>query len=323
MSSIMTNGAAIAALASLRAINSALDQSQIRISSGYRVGSAADNAAYWSIATTMRSDERAMGAAGDALALGAATVDTAYSGMAAAVEIVDEFKAKLVAARQPGVDKEKINTELTQLKEQLRTIVDSSSFSGQNWLEWNTAADSDDKTIVSSFVRDAAGAIRLDTLKYDVTTGVGVTGINYLIDNGGAGQYGILTSDAFATSVGAGSAFVILKGASNPPSTVEIILTQATTETEVEDMVKTVDAMLLRMTDVTATLGALKSRIDIQNEFLNQLRSAVEVGVGQLVDADMNEEATRMKALQTQQQLGIQALSIANSNAQNILSLFR
>ena len=319
----MTNGSAIAALASLRAINSALDQSQIRISSGYRVGSAADNAAYWSIATTMRSDERAMAAAGDALALGAATVDTAYSGMTAAVEIVDEFKAKLVAARQPGVDKEKINTELTQLKEQLRTIVDSSSFSGQNWLEWNTAADSDDKTIVSSFVRDAAGAIRLDTLKYDVTTGVGVTGINYLIDNGGAGQYGILTSDAFATSVGAGSAFVILKGASNPPSTVEIILTQATTETEVEDMVKTVDAMLLRMTDVTATLGALKSRIDIQNEFLNQLRSAVEVGVGQLVDADMNEEATRMKALQTQQQLGIQALSIANSNAQNILSLFR
>jgi flagellin len=49
----------------------------------------------------------------------------------------------------------------------------------------------------------------------------------------------------------------------------------------------------------------------------------VSRGVGQLVDADMEEESTRLQALQVQQQLGIQALSIANGNAQNILSLFR
>jgi flagellin len=45
--------------------------------------------------------------------------------------------------------------------------------------------------------------------------------------------------------------------------------------------------------------------------------------VGALVDADMSQESTRLQALQTQQQLGIQALSIANSNSQSILSLFR
>ena len=45
--------------------------------------------------------------------------------------------------------------------------------------------------------------------------------------------------------------------------------------------------------------------------------------IGRLVDADMNEESTRLKALQTQQQLGVQALSIANSSAENIMSLFR
>ena len=49
----------------------------------------------------------------------------------------------------------------------------------------------------------------------------------------------------------------------------------------------------------------------------------VERGVGALVDANMNEESTRLQALQVQQQLGIQALSIANGNAQQILSLFR
>jgi flagellin len=50
---------------------------------------------------------------------------------------------------------------------------------------------------------------------------------------------------------------------------------------------------------------------------------AIERGVGQLVDANMEEESTKLQALQVQQQLGIQALSIANSTSQNILSLFR
>ena len=50
---------------------------------------------------------------------------------------------------------------------------------------------------------------------------------------------------------------------------------------------------------------------------------AIDRGVGQLVDADMNEESTRLQALQVQQQLGIQALRIANSSSQSILSLFR
>jgi flagellin len=50
---------------------------------------------------------------------------------------------------------------------------------------------------------------------------------------------------------------------------------------------------------------------------------SVSRGVGQLVDADMNQESTRLSALQVQQQLGVQALSIANSSSQSILSLFR
>ncbi|WP_277996338.1 flagellin, partial [Ensifer sp. Root1252] len=60
-----------------------------------------------------------------------------------------------------------------------------------------------------------------------------------------------------------------------------------------------------------------------QKDFVDNLMDSIESGVGKLVDADMNEESTRLKALQTQQQLGIQALTIANTNSQNILSLFR
>ncbi|PPJ49514.1 flagellin, partial [Rhizobium sp. KAs_5_22] len=71
MTSLMTNTAAIAALDTLRSINSSLNETQNRVSSGYRVETASDNAAYWSIATTMRSDNKALSAVEDALGLGA------------------------------------------------------------------------------------------------------------------------------------------------------------------------------------------------------------------------------------------------------------
>src|ERR1700754_3037769 len=119
MTSIMTNSAAMAALQTLRSINGKMEETQQRISSGYRVETASDNAAYWSIATTMRSDNKALSTVQDALGLGAAKTDTAYTGLDSAINVVTEIKSKLVAAREPGVDKLKINSELTELKNQL------------------------------------------------------------------------------------------------------------------------------------------------------------------------------------------------------------
>ncbi|MEC9403322.1 MAG: flagellin, partial [Pseudomonadota bacterium] len=69
--------------------------------------------------------------------------------------------------------------------------------------------------------------------------------------------------------------------------------------------------------------GPTKTRFDLQTDFVSAVIDSIDRGVGQLVDADMNKESTRLQALQTQQQLGIQALSIANQGSQNILSLFR
>jgi flagellin len=88
-------------------------------------------------------------------------------------------------------------------------------------------------------------------------------------------------------------------------------------------MISVVDDMLSQMTEAAAVIGSTNMRIDMQNEFVADLMDVIDKGVGRLVDADMNEESTKLKALQTQQQLGIQALSIANSNSENILSLFR
>ena len=77
------------------------------------------------------------------------------------------------------------------------------------------------------------------------------------------------------------------------------------------------------MADAATNLGAAKKQIDLQKQFTTSLMDSIDRGVGQLVDADMNKESTRLQALQVQQQLGIQALSIANSNAQRVLALFQ
>ena len=70
-------------------------------------------------------------------------------------------------------------------------------------------------------------------------------------------------------------------------------------------------------------MGSVSSRIATQQTFVKALIDSNTSAIGTLVDANMEEESTKLKALQTQQQLGIQALSIANSNSQSILSLFR
>ena len=84
-------------------------------------------------------------------------------------------------------------------------------------------------------------------------------------------------------------------------------------------MIDVADQTLAEMADAATKLGAAKKQIDLQKEFTTSLMDSIERGVGQLVDADMNKESTRLQALQVQQQLGIQALSIANSNAQRVL----
>ena len=323
MTSIMTNSAAMSALSTLRSINSDMENTQNRVSSGYRVESAADNAAYWSIATTMRSDNKALSTVQDALGLGAAKVDVAYTGMNSAIDVVSEIKAKLVAAREPGVDKTKIDKELTELKNQLTSISESASFSGENWLNNDGAAAIGNKEIVGGFNRDSTGKVSLTTLSVNATstTLIGTTNESLGIltkdidadalnpdGTGTAANYYLIDADGTATTAGSGTA---------------IALTNATTDQQVDDMIRVVDSMLTQMTDAASNLGAVNKRISMQDDFVSNLMDSISKGVGRLVDADMNEESTRLKALQTQQQLGIQALSIANSSSQNILSLFR
>ncbi|MEZ0169912.1 flagellin [Microvirga sp. TS319] len=84
-----------------------------------------------------------------------------------------------------------------------------------------------------------------------------------------------------------------------------------------------VDEAIQQVTAGSAMLGANKALLETQEEFIGVLSDSLTAGVSSFVDADMNEASTRNQALQTQQQLGVQALSMANQNSQMILKLFQ
>lgn len=306
MSSLNTNIAAMTALQTLNQTNKELLGTQRRISTGLRVGDASDNAAYWSIATTMRSDNMAISTVQDALGLGAATADITVTAMNSSIETVQKILSKLVAARAPGLDRGKIQTEIDVLQTELRSKAQSAVFSGENWLVGDSTGTTQ-KSIVSAFSRDSTGAISIGTIAVDV----GPTG-TMLFDTSGSNQ-GILD---FERSISTGNYSV---------STLDIsALTDSPTDLQdLEDMIDGVDAALKLMTDAATVLGAAKSRIGLQKDFVSKLMQSIDTGIGQLVDAEMNEESTRLQALQVRQQLGVQALGIANQSAQQILALFK
>lgn len=311
MTSILTNVAAMSALQTLRGINSNMQETQARVASGMRVGTASDNAAYWSIATTMRSDNAALSAVEDALGLGAAKIDVAYSAMENAVDIVDAIKSRVVAATEQGVDKAKIQEEISQLQDQLFAVAQGASFSGENWL-----MGSGDKTVVSGFIRDASGAVSVTQTDYTlIDTATATDRPNVL--------FGLDTATGLPdTTLG----IVGQPGAVSNVSVYEIdlnLLVDGTATYTIAELLTDVESAFQALNSAAAQLGSIAMRIEMQETFMNKLTDAIDSGIGRLVDADMNEESTRLKALQTQQQLGIQALSIANTNSENILTLFR
>ncbi|MDL2404858.1 flagellin [Rhizobium calliandrae] len=305
MTSIVTNNSAMAALQTLQGIQSNLQHTQNAVSSGLRISKASDNAAYWSIATTMKSDTSAIGAVSDALGLGAAKVDTASTAVTSSIDIVSQIKSKLVTAMEGSVDKGQVQQEIGQLQQQLESVAQSASFNGENWV---MAANGDSASVVSSFIRGTNGSVSVSTTSYKFDTGA--TGNVLFGANGGS----ITTSSGILgtqTTIG-GSQFSVFS-----------LNITSMTSGEISSALNMVQTALNSMTSMGSKLGSISSRIDLQTNFASSLSSSIESGVGKLVDANMEQESSKLSALQTQQQLAIQSLSIANSSTQSILSLFR
>ncbi|MBB4371405.1 flagellin [Bradyrhizobium sp. cir1] len=311
MSSLLTNSTAMTALQTLRSVSSQLATTQTRISTGQRVSTASDNAAYWSIATSMRSDNAALSAVSDSLGLSAATVDTEYTALNTVIGDKDsgltKLQALLVEAKTAGIDRTKIQADITQIQQQMKSTAGSATINGINWLSIDTSTGSTATptsfSLVSSYSRVGStptiGSITVTTATYALYT------------TGGATKTGILDTVAGST------------GASIDTIAIGSLTDAATDQTKLDGYIAQVTAAIGSVASAAANLGAVKNRISTNTEFVKSLMDSVDRGVGQLVDADMNQESTRLAALQVQQQLGVQALSIANNSSQSILSLFR
>ena len=314
MSSLLTNTSAMSALQNLASTQKSLQMTQGQISSGLRVANASDNAAYWSIATTMKSDTGALSAVTDALNLGSSTVGTATTALNSTITILNKIKADLVTAQTPGTDPTQVQSDITAQQQSLMSIISSASFNGVNLLDGSANAGSGSVSFVSAFSRDSQGNTSIGTISLD-TSGAGTQ------LSGSAGFLG--------TSLGATSAAGTPGASTTTPggdyladSVLGFVISGSTTSTDLTDLSSGIDAAIKNVTAAGAKLGSVQTTINTQATFVSSLSDAITSGVGSLEDADMNVASTRLQALQTQQQLGIQSLSIANQNSQLILKLF-
>ena len=302
MSSLLTNSSAMTALQTLQSIGQSMATTQNRISTGQRVATASDNAAYWSIATSMRADNAALSAVSDSLGLSAATVDTEYTALTTVLGSdgksgLNKLQSLLVEAKTAGIDRTKIQSEITQIQQDMKSTAASATFNSVNWLSTNATTPAT-VNLVSSFSR-VGGTPTINS--------IAVTVADYTLYTNAQG--GILDTVSGGASI----------------DTIDIsALTDATADqTTLDGYIAQVTAAINTVSQSAADLGAIKNRIENNSNFVKSLMDSVTRGIGQLVDADMNAESTRLAAFQVQQQLGVQALSIANQNTQSILSLFR
>lgn len=402
MSSILTNTSAMVALQTLRGVNASLSKTQNEISTGKSVATAKDNAAVWAISKVMEADVKGFKGISDSLALGESTVAVARQASETVTDLMTDIKGKIVAAQQDNVDRTKINTDISALVNQIKSVVGAAQFNGLNLVDGsNTSID-----VLSSLDRQASGSVTTSSITinaqdlstgayaaknvFGASTGVSANGdtAGFQLDNAsGAGTIEIddgaaafVAGDKVSIAIGGKTVSYTVSAedvaATTPSDLVAVGLKNAidalgiagltvdydsgtpgtlafanagTNDLTVSAQFKNagsgglaalssidvstaagaaaalgnIESLIQTGIDAAAEFGSAQGRIDLQNTFVGKLTDALKAGIGSLVDADMEEASARLQALQVQQQLGIQSLSIANQAPQNILSLFR
>ena len=430
MSSILTNNSAMVALQTLQQINKNLGMTQAEISTGKSVGSARDNAAVWAISKQMDSDVKGFQAISESLNLGQSTVAVARNAAETVTDLLTDIKGKIVAAQEKNVDRDKIQTDITALTEQIKSVVGAAQFNGLNLVDGSQTATNTNGAagidVLSSLNRDSSGNVTsaqigvdaknlsisgtVTTQSYDGTgADTGATIANALkgsttVNSGtatatdatdsfidvniasvgdGFGYQLVLDDTAVANSLGARtfeyvataednaaevadnlfnqvSAFLSATNESNyavskvDGDTLRITSTgtnfisvqieadtagntagassgglaalqslDVTTDAGATSALSAIETLIDTAIDASAAFGSAQGRIDTQSDFVSNLTDSLKSGIGALVDANMEEASARLQALQVQQQLATQSLSIANQAPQSILALFR
>lgn len=374
MTSILTNTGAIAALNTLRSISGSLEKTQNQVSSGYRVATATDNAAYWSIATTMRSENKATVAVSDSIGLAQAIVDVAYPALENVKNALVELRslALQVANLDPpfssgltitapgsngkrvidnfdpnwqttyaGTTLMKLDTAAAQQLDAARGAMQSASFNGVNLLIKENDGKSLSDPMVSFVTGYSMGRIQTMDIKgsdlallnkgrqvSDTDEDGLLDGLTwYMVPDGMGGEtktwwgnwtlFSARQGGSFNDVRSAGVLFDLALGMPNQ-SGLGLDRKQA-----YDVWINNLSEQIDKVVNVMAKVGAIQSSLQSYAEQNQDRMDVMSRGIGRLVDADMDESSTRLKALQTQEQLGIQALQIANASADNFMQLFR
>jgi flagellin len=274
------------ALSTLRNINNSLGNTQDRISTGLKVASGKDNAAYFAISSTMKGDSGMTKAIDEGLTLTKNSVSTGRLGAETVADLARQFVDRVAFAQASGVDLAKVQEELTELVGRMNTSIEQSTFNGSSAIA-AVAGTAETVTVVTGIARDSAGALSTTSFTYD-------------------------KADLRTVTAALGAIDVVTAGA-DPLTSAGLL----------ETALQTAETNLALAVDGATSLGIAEKSIETQQSFLGELSKRLDSGIGSMIDADMESEAARLQALQVQQQLATQALSIANQGPQNILSLFR
>ena len=306
MTSLITNSSAMNALQALRNVNSELGTTQSRISSGLRITSGKDNAAYFQISETMKGDSGSLSAINEGLTLTKNSVATARLGAETFQDLSKQFVERVAFAQGAKGGFAEVEKDLGELVKQMEVTIKQSTFNGDDMV--NAAGTATAASAVSA-TTGALTSTAATTATRNVVTGVSRAG----------GSFAATT--ATVSTVDLSSMLADFKGLAASFSTNAVNAT--TGEAYLKGNLEAAEGVLSKATAAATQLGLSEKTIEDQQTFLNKLTDNIDTGVGSMIDANMEEEAARLQALQTQQQLATQALSIANQAPSSIMSLFR
>lgn len=287
--SVNTNRSAMVALQSLNATNKGLDQVQKRVSTGMSVSSTKDDSATFITAQGLRGKVSDMKAVTSSLSNAKSVVDVAVSGAEQISDTINDMKTLAKQASDATLTDDQrtsMNNDFVALRDKINVIVNGSEFNGANVLRTTPATGT-------------VGAVSAVQSLNNTNTGSGYT------------------PDTLS---------VLNQGLSVPASGSNVLTTASTlggTAATAQTMVTTLETYNTSVKTALSNLGSASRQIDSQLSFNSKLNDTLESGIGNLVDADMAKESAKLTALQTKQQLGMTALSMANQGPSAVSQLFR
>ena len=295
--SINTNNAAYVALQSLNNTSSALQATQKRISTGYRVSDATDDGGAFAVAQKVRSDVGALTSVNQQLGSAKGLVTTALSSLTSISDEVTSAKALLVKISDQSISsnqRDQYVTSFTQLVKTVANYVDNSTYNGQTLLGAAAGGVAGTNKSVISNETGATATLNAEDVSALPNTLAQLIGLSFSRSAAGVDTITTVTSSAAQTA--ALAALQTGAGFDTAQTSVNNKLNQA---------------------------GSDSNYLDAQITFNSNKIDSLNSGLGALVDADLSKESAILQSLQIKQQLGTQALSIANQSPQALLSLFK